>query len=130
MPILQGLNITVDIYRRQQQSDDDIGGSIQLSCPIRTNIPARIGSPKTPMMLRAQGIETANTFDCTMQSPDYTDIDIQMDDYVIVTSGQYMNKVFAVTAVQDDSLSDNDIQDYSRHKSVSLRRSEKARRIQ
>ena len=130
MPKLQGFNITITFYRRHQQSDDDVGGSQQTRDPTRSNIPGRIGSPKTPFLLRAQGIEATNIYDCVVQSPNYEDLDIQIDDIAISDSGQYQGQEFVVTAIQDDSLADEQNQDYSRHKSLSIRRVVKARSVQ
>lgn len=126
---LQGLNITVTIQRRQQQSDDDIGGSVQTTQTVRSGVPARIGGTRSPMQLRAQGIEVQNVFDCVMRSPDYDDLDIRIDDIVFADSGQHRGQVFAVTAVQEDSVADSP-GDYRRHKFVSLRRWERARQVQ
>ena len=81
------------------------------------------------MSLRVQGIETSDLFDCVMQSPDLIEIDIQFDDIVIPQTGQYVNQEFVVTGIQDDSIAD-DLNDFRRHKFVSLRRTEKARRVQ
>ena len=128
---LQGLNITVAIYRREQESDDDIGGSKQRRTPIRTGIPGRIGNLRSPMSLRLQGLENINMYDCNVQSPDYTDLDIQIDDIVVPESGQYTGEDFVVKAIQDDTLRDNfDNQDYRYHKFLSLQRVEIARRVQ
>ena len=127
---LQGLDITVSIFRRVQMPDDDIGGSVQVQSPIRTGVPGRIGNSRSPMMLRAQGIESSNMYDGVLQSPDYVDLDLQIDDVLIPEVGQYTGLSFVVTGVQDDSLSDLPNQDYRRHKFVSLRRIVEARRVQ
>lgn len=127
---LQGLNITVTVYRRNQEADDEVGGSKQRRTPIRTGIPARIGATRSPMSLRVQGMEATNLFDCTLQAPDYTDIDVRIDDIVVPEVGQYTGMDFVVLGVQEDSSSDDPNQDYRRHKNLSLRRIVEARRIQ
>ena len=126
---LQGLNITVAIYRREQEVDDDVGGSKQRRTPIRSGIPGRISNARSPMTLRIQGIEVSDLFDGVFQSPNYEDLDILIDDVVIPESGQYQNREFVVLAIQDDTIADN-ISDYRRHKFLSLRRSDIARRVQ
>jgi len=127
--MLQGLNILVSIFRREQESDDAIGGSAQRRTPVRADVPARIGATRSPQALRVQGIESSDLFDCVMQSADLVDIDVQFDDVVIPQDGQYKNREFAVLAVQDDSIADSP-DDYRRHKFLSLRRIEKARELQ
>jgi len=127
--MLQGLNTTIAIYERQQQSDDDIGGSVQIRSVRRSGVPARIGATRSPMGLRVQGIEASNLYDCVCQSPDLTDLIIRIDDIVVPESGQYQGMDFVVLAIQDDSIADSP-GDLRRHKYLSLRRWEEARRIQ
>ena|SRR3990167_5654653 len=126
---LQGLNITVTIKRRQQLPDDDVGGSVQNIVVLRTGILARFGASRSPLILRAQGIEVKNTFDAILRSPDYVPVDIQIDDMLVPESGQYIGQEFAVTAVQGDSIAEN-FDDFRKHWFLSLRRWEKARTVQ
>lgn len=129
MSIVHGLNILVTIQRRIQQPDDLVGGSVQEFETIKEHCPARIGSPKTPFILRAQGIEVTNIYDCTILPPDYFPMDIRIDDLIVVETGQYAGRDFAVTSIQDDSLAD-DPTDLRQHKSLSIRRFERARKVQ
>lgn len=107
-----------------------MGGSVQTRDPVESNLPARISAMRVPQMLRAQGIENINMFDCIVQTPRTTnDVNVQPDDIVIPVSGQYKDEEFAVMGVGEDSVADNP-NDFRRHKLLSLRRVEKARTIQ
>lgn len=126
---LQGLNVLADIYRRQQQSDDDIGGSVWLRSPVATAVPCRIGSTRSPMALRIQGIESTNIYDCNIQLPGVAILDIRIDDILVPQNGQFKNWDFAITAVQEDSIADSP-NDSRRHKSLSLRHVDRAQQAQ
>ncbi len=126
---LQGLNISVTVYRRHQEGDDDVGGSVQTYSPIATRVPARISSTRSPMQLRAQGIEAINVYDCVIQPSGTSQFEILLDDVIVAEKGQYQNQQFVVSAIQEDSLLDNS-NDFRRHRFLSLRRTEIARRLQ
>ena len=127
---LQGLNITVAIYHREQNSDDEGGGSNQRRTATYTHVPARIGNRMSPFSLRVQGIENVNMYDCVIQSPSYEPLVIRIDDVVVPETGQYTGKEFVVLAVQDDTVFDEHNPYQNWHRALSLRRLEEARRVQ
>ncbi len=129
MPALSGLNITVSIYRRVQQVDDEIGGSEQVRTLVYSGVPARITIMPSPMQLRTQGIENLDNFDCVVQPRDYTPLVIEFDDIIVPESGQYRNLDFVITNVYENDYADWPIDYRFIHKRLSLRRFEYARRV-
>lgn len=129
---LQGLNITVTLYHRHQQGDDEVGGSVQTRDPVAVNIPARIGPTRTPYILRVQGIESSDMFDCTIAGYDpltYQSVKIMLDDILVPDAGQYQGIDFVILGTQEDSVAENP-NDFRKHKNLSLRRWVEARTIQ
>lgn len=131
MPILQGLDILVSIYRREQQADDEVGGSVIDRKLIYSHIQAKITSMRTPMFLRAQGIETTNNFDCVVQPSNYIPLTkIEIDDILVPETGMYAGLDFVITNAQDNPVANSPVDYRFIHRNLSLRRTEVARKVQ
>lgn len=131
MPILQGLDILVSIYRRSQAADDEVGGSVFTRLLIYSHIQAKITSMRTPMFLRAQGIETTNNFDCVVQPSNYVTLDkLEIDDILVPKNGKYVGLDFVITNIYDNPVANSPIDYRFIHRRLSLRRMEVARAVQ
>lgn len=119
---MTGLNITVTLYHRKNNSDDRVGGASEYLSVERTGLPARITQRATPWMLKAQGIVTETMYQCTVQSPDYTQLEIQQDDVLVAESGQYQGIQMYVMEVQETSLDDNPVDYRGFHRSLTLKK--------
>jgi len=120
--MMTGLNIRVSLFHRDQDADDDIGGSVQRISPYKTNVPARIGPTPTQWNLVAQGITVQDVFPCTIESPDYTILEITQDDVLIPEAGHLIGLQFFVMSVQESSLLDNPIDYRGWHANLSIKR--------
>lgn len=120
MSKMLGMNITVSLYRRVKMPDNSIGGRVSEFVKTRGGLPARITATPSPLILRVQGIETRNYFNCTVWSENYVVIDVTADDILIPESGQYKDYQFRVQSVQESSVEDNPNSYRSMNKGLNL----------
>jgi hypothetical protein len=120
--MMTGLNITVTIYHRQNNSDDKIGGADEYLSVYRTQIPSRIVAKSTPWVLKSQGIVTEQMYSCVVQSPDYIQIDVHRDDVLVPESGQYQGVQLLVMEVEETSLDDNPVDYRGVHRGLTLKK--------
>lgn len=107
MSKMLGMNITVTLYRRIKQVDDDIGGRVSKYHKLRGGLPARVTASPSPLILRVQGLETRNFFNCTVWSENYDVVDVTSDDILVPESGQYKDYQFRIQSVEESSVEDN-----------------------
>jgi hypothetical protein len=122
------MHLKIDVLRPNQAADDIVGGSVQTYTTVMSGIPGRIGTPRTPKTLRAQGIEIDDQYDLELQSWN-NQYDVRVNDYVRPQNGQYAGQDFLVLAVQDDPVGDNP-NDRRNHKYLQVKRVRRARTVQ
>lgn len=119
---MTGLNITVAIYHRRNNSDDRVGGASEYLSIDRTGLPARIVERGAPWILKAQGIVLETMYSCTVQSENYIQLQVTHDDVIIPESGQYQGIQFYVMDVQDTTLDDNPVDYRGFHRLLTLKK--------
>lgn len=119
---MTGLNITVTLYHRRNNSDDRVGGASEYLSVERTGLPARITERSTPWILKAQGITVELTYSCIVQAENYTQLEVEQDDVLVAESGQYQGIKMQVIEVSDTSLDDNPVDYRGFHRQLTLRK--------
>lgn len=120
---MQGLNITIQIKRKNFVAKDDVGGGVSTEVTIATGVKARISSVKPTTEMRAQGLEVDKLHNMVVHP---ATVDIQEGDTVIPESGPHQNDEFRVDGVQVSSVKSSSPR---AHISVRLKRVERARSV-
>lgn len=118
---IQGMNITISIYRPTTSAKDSIGdpGTVTETL-IDSGVKARISTLKPTEELILQGWKVDKMFNCSLQP---VTTDVLEGDIVVPESGSFMNYRMHVMGVKVDSLTPSDPR---AHKTISLQREEKA----
>lgn len=99
-----GFNLRVNVWRIDQDPDDNIGGAMLTGALLYTGIQARLEDEATPLILQVQGLETTHIYNCMVRP---TTLDIHENDEVVVTH-PYMHMLLGqrlkVLSVQRDSM--------------------------
>lgn len=101
-----GLNLTVTVFRINDQADDDIGGSQPSGTAIYSGIEGRIFARKPTQALLEQGLETPTIFSGVLVPGT---LDVQPNDQIEVTyplTSFYFGRRFVVIGIQHSSMTD------------------------
>lgn len=98
---MQGLNVSITIYRATQLADDEAGGSQRSAYAQVTTCRGRIANRAPTLEMRAQGLGADLFYDAAIQP---ATLDVRENDMVIPTSGPLAHRRFLVTGVQQPSL--------------------------
>lgn len=103
--MIQGMNVTLSIYRRVEGASDAIGGAVDTTSLVYSGVAARISNLKSEEQQEQQGLETAKLYNCSVQP---VTLDIRESDLVVPDNGSHSGKNFRVVGVQVDSILPND----------------------
>lgn len=99
---MQGLNITVSIYERQQQADDSVGGSVRTDVVRYTGVRARLSNGKPSRLLLEQGYNATYIHELILYPDVYPNI--EEEDIVVPQSGRWAGARLKVISHQPSSL--------------------------
>jgi len=99
---VQGLNIRCDIYARDQQADDAVGGSVRADLLRYARVRARIANVSNPTVLSMQGFEGKDLHNIILYGDHYPAI--EREDIIVPRSGRWTNARFKVVEVRFSSV--------------------------
>ncbi len=99
---MQGLNVVIDIYERQQLADDSVGGSVRADALRYGNVRARISNARPSRLLVEQGYEVQFIYEIII----YPDIypNIHEEDIIVPQTGRWAGARLKVISFQPSSL--------------------------
>lgn len=103
---LLGLNITISITRRTSSKNSG-GGAVITESTVATAVKARLGNASRSQEMRLQewGYETKRAHQIVAQP---SDLNVQENDYITASGGQYDGQKFIVLSVRKDNLPASD----------------------
>jgi hypothetical protein len=99
---MMGLNSTINIIARAQQTDDTVGGSVRADATRYAGVRARISQPRPAQLLMQQGFEVVDTYEVIIYPDRYPAI--QSEDIVTPLDGQFAGARLRVQTVEHSSL--------------------------
>ena len=99
-----GLNVRIDVYRIDEDDDDEYGGAVVTGTILYEDVSARLQALKPDPLLMMQGLEVDSLFRLMARCSDRPYREYDEVEVVWPTQHKYYGERFRIIKVQEDAL--------------------------